>query len=63
MNRASPIDLRRGLEAARELANIGIRFVPIPAATDEEFHALSAELSRRLEAMAVEAEKTEGGAA
>ena len=44
------------------LANIGIRFVPIPAATDEEFQALSAELSRKLEQMAVEAEKSEGGA-
>lgn len=39
------------------LANIGIRFVPIPVATEEEFQALSAELSRKLEQMAVEAEK------
>ncbi len=45
------------------LANIGIRFVPIPVVSDEEFQALSAELSRKLEQMAVEAEKSEGGAA
>lgn len=44
------------------LANIGIRFVPIPVATEEEFQALSAELSRKLEQMAVEAGKSEGGA-
>ncbi len=57
MNRASPVDLRKCLEAAHGLAHIGIRFVPIPVATDEEFQALSAELSRKLEQMAVEAEK------
>lgn len=59
MNRASPVDLRKCLEAANGLAQIGIRFVPIPVSTDEEFNALSAELSRRLEEMAVEAEKNE----
>ncbi|MGQ4866013.1 DUF1382 family protein [Enterobacter kobei] len=37
--------------------------MPIPVATEEEFHTLAAELSRRLEQMAVEAEKNEGGAA
>ncbi|NKR35267.1 DUF1382 family protein [Klebsiella variicola] len=58
MNRASPVDLRKSLEAAHMLASIGIRFVPIPVATKEEFQALSAELSRKLEQMAVEAEKT-----
>ncbi|WP_434102792.1 DUF1382 family protein [Klebsiella quasipneumoniae] len=63
MNRASQVDLRKSLEAAHMLASIGIRFVPIPVATEEEFQALSAELSRKLEQMAVEAEKSEGGAA
>lgn len=57
MNRASPVDLRKCLEAAHGLAHIGIRFVPIPVATEEEFQSLSAELSRKLEQMAVEAEK------
>ncbi|EOE3888136.1 TPA: DUF1382 family protein [Klebsiella pneumoniae] len=63
MNRASTVDLRKCLEAAHGLAHIGIRFVPIPLATEEEFQALSAELSRKLEQMAVEAEKSDGGAA
>lgn len=45
------------------LANIGIRFVPIPVVSEEEFQSLSAELSQKLEQMAVEAEKSEGGAA
>lgn len=63
MNKASPVDLRKSLEIANHLAQIGIRFVPIPVATEEEFQTLAAELSRRLELMAVEAEKNEGGAA
>ncbi|WP_334354034.1 DUF1382 family protein [Enterobacter hormaechei] len=63
MNRASPVDLRKSLEIANHHAHIGIRFVPIPVATEEEFQTLAAELSRRLEQMAVEAEKNEGGAA
>ncbi|WP_110877004.1 DUF1382 family protein [Franconibacter helveticus] len=63
MNRVSPADLGKCLESAHMLAQIGIRFVPVPVATDEEFQALSAELSRRLETMAVEAEKNERGAA
>ena len=63
MNRASPVDLRKSLEIANHLARIGIRFVPIPVASEEDFQTLSAELSRRLEQMAVEAEKHEGGTA
>ncbi|MER1454248.1 MULTISPECIES: DUF1382 family protein [Enterobacteriaceae] len=63
MNRASPVDLRKSLEIANHLARIGIRFVPIPVASEEDFQTLAAELSRRLEQMAVEAEKNEGGAA
>ncbi|WP_193152072.1 DUF1382 family protein [Enterobacter ludwigii] len=63
MNKASPVDLRKSLEIANQLEHIGIRFVQIPVATEEEFQTLAAELSRRLEQMAVEAEKNEGGAA
>jgi hypothetical protein len=63
MNRASPVDLRKSLDIANHLARIGIRFVPIPVATEEEFQKLTAELSQRLEQMAVEAEKNEGGEA
>ncbi|ALA01204.1 hypothetical protein SR80_17035 [Enterobacter hormaechei subsp. xiangfangensis] len=49
MNKASPVDLRKSLEIANHLAHIGIRFVPIPVETEEEFQTLAAELSRRLE--------------
>lgn len=62
MNKASPGDLRKSLEIANNLAHIGIRFVPIPVANEEEFQTLAAELSRRLEQIAVEAEKHDGGA-
>ena len=63
MNRASPVDLRKCLEAAHMLANVGIRFVPIPVVSDEEFQALLSDLSMRLDQIAVEAEKNEGGEA
>lgn len=45
------------------LAQIGVRFVPMPATTDAEFALLSAMFMDKLEALAVEAEKKEGGAA
>ncbi|EMN1549399.1 DUF1382 family protein [Enterobacter kobei] len=61
MNRASPVDLRKCLEAANMLAQSGIRFVPIPAVTDAEYATLSALFTSKLERMAVEAEKNEGG--
>lgn len=63
MNKASPVDLRKCLEAANMLAQMGIRFVPMPAATDAEFALLSAMFMDKMEALAVEAEKKEGGAA
>lgn len=63
MNRASPADLRKCLEAANLLASSGIRFVPMPAATDSEYAMLSAMFMEKLESLVVEAEKKEGGAA
>lgn len=44
------------------LASLGIRFVPMPAATDAEYAILSAMFMDKLESLAVEAEKSEGGA-
>ncbi len=44
---------------AHSLAQIGVRFVPIPAETDEEFHTLAASLSQKLEMMAAKAEANE----
>lgn len=63
MNKASPVDLRKSLEMAKMLAQIGIRFVPIPVETEEDFQQLSGELNRRLEIFAQKAEREEGGAA
>ncbi|UIV03057.1 DUF1382 family protein (plasmid) [Escherichia coli] len=43
---------------AHSLAQIGVRFVPIPVETDEEFHTLATSLSQKLEMMAAKAEAT-----
>lgn len=48
-----------GIEMAHSLAQIGIRFVPIPVETDEEFHTLAASLSQKLEMMVAKAEADE----
>ncbi len=42
------------------LAQIGVRFVPIPVETDEEFHRLAASAAQKLEIMAAKVEKAEG---
>lgn len=60
MNRASPVDLRKCLEAANMLAQSGIRFVPIPAVSDAEYAVLSDLFLDKLEALAAEAEENEG---
>ncbi|HHA4773779.1 TPA: DUF1382 family protein [Escherichia coli] len=41
------------------LAQIGVRFVPIPVETDEEFHTLATSLSQKLEMMVAKAEADE----
>ncbi|EQQ77782.1 hypothetical protein G770_01296, partial [Escherichia coli HVH 109 (4-6977162)] len=35
MHKASPVELRTSIEMAHSLAQIGVRFVPIPVETDE----------------------------
>ncbi|MBC0060532.1 DUF1382 family protein, partial [Escherichia coli] len=45
MHKASPVELRTSIEMAHSLAQIGVKFVPIPVETDEEFHTLAASLS------------------
>lgn len=61
MNRASPVELRKSLEAAHGLASIGIKFVPMPVVSDEDNQALHAEFSRRMDLFLAEAEKAEAG--
>lgn len=36
MNRASPVDLRKALDAAKAYADAGILFVPLPTFSKEE---------------------------
>ncbi|EGP1225234.1 TPA: DUF1382 family protein [Salmonella enterica subsp. enterica serovar Typhimurium] len=60
MNKASPVELRVSIEMAHSLAQIGVRFVPIPVETDEEFQRLAASAAQKLEIMADKAEKAEG---
>lgn len=61
MNKASPIDLRKAMEAAQALASCGILFVPMPADGAEEFTKRMEESAQRLEQLAVAAEQ-QGGA-
>ena len=56
---ASPVELRTSIEMAHSLAQIGVRFVPIPVETDEEFHTLATSLSQKLEMMVAKAEADE----
>lgn len=60
MNKASPVELRVSIEMAHSLAQIGVRFVPIPVETDEEFQRLAASAAQKMEIMAEKAEKAEG---
>ena len=60
MNKSSPVELRVSIEMSHSLAQIGVRFVPIPVETDEEFQRLAASAAQKLEIMAEKAEKAEG---
>lgn len=40
MNKASPVEIRKCLEMANILAHAGIRFVPVPVTSDDEFNSL-----------------------
>ncbi|EFA2155293.1 hypothetical protein ACN55_10015 [Escherichia coli] len=59
MHKASSVELRTSIEMAHSLAQIGIRFVPIPVETDEEFHTLATSISQKLEMMVAKAEADE----
>ena len=49
MDRAPPVDLRRELSAAQELARAGILFVPIPVLNEDDHAALRGEAIKRME--------------
>ena len=55
MNRASPVDLRKALEAAKTLADGGILFVAVPVLSDyQALVELSLERLRAMEEIAKE---------
>lgn len=56
MNRASPVQLRKALEAAQAMVKAGILFVPMPVANEDEFNRRANEANDRLERMAKDAE-------
>lgn len=37
MHKASPVELRTSIEMAHSLAQIGVRFMPIPVETEKNF--------------------------
>lgn len=49
MKRATPVEMRKCLEAVQTLKKYGIRFVPIPSLDDIDQEALKVEMVRRLE--------------
>jgi len=51
MNKCSPVETRDSMVLVRELANAGVRFVPIPALNDEDHNDLVKELDRKLDQM------------
>lgn len=57
MNRASPSELRKSLEAARAMVQAGILFVPMPVLSQQDHAELANQMQNRLDTMAVEAEK------
>lgn len=51
MNRASPVDLRKALEAAKAYADAGILFVPVPVSGGQQLAETVALATHRLEEM------------
>lgn len=52
MNQASPVQLRKALEAAQAMVKEGIMFVPMPVADEEERNRRVTEANKLLEQMA-----------
>lgn len=56
LNRASPADLRRAMEAASALMKAGILFVPMPVTSAADQAQLAEQMDQRLEQLAKQAE-------
>jgi hypothetical protein len=61
LERASPVQLRKALELANLFVKIGVNFVPMPVANDEEQHALVGQALAKLAEIEQAAESAEKG--
>jgi hypothetical protein len=52
MNRATPVETRKALAVAHELAKAGIWFVPMPVLSDADHAQLAAQIVARMEHLA-----------
>lgn len=59
MRRASPSETRKVMEVVDVLVREGVRFVPVPAFSDEEFEELMKDAGRRFDAAANKVEQLE----
>lgn len=59
MMRATPVSMRRALEAARTYAEHGVLFVPVPVLNAADQADLVRQVDERLERMATQAEAEE----
>lgn len=61
MNRASPVDLRKALQAAKAYADAGILFVPVPVNGGAEIAETVALAEQRLNRIEAELAGSHGG--
>jgi hypothetical protein len=59
IERASPFQLRKALELANLFVKMGVNFVPVPVASDEEQHQLVTQALDKLAEMEKAADKAE----
>lgn len=57
MEKATPVQMRESLEIVELFKKAGIRFIPMPVLNETDLKNLSYHLNKRLETMALEAEK------
>lgn len=59
MNRASPTDLRKSMEASHAMMQAGIRFIPMPVFNDKDLYRLVKQVDARLETMEQDGDQVE----
>lgn len=57
MTRASPVDLRKALEAANTLAKAGVMFICMPVLNEADGHQLVAQAAQRFEQLIAQSEQ------